>query len=359
MSDKFEILNGELKKYEGKAQEITIPSQVTSIADFAFYGCDSLEVVHFPDSVISIGSYAFYGCENLVSIFLPQSLQTLGGGAFAYCKKLLSITIPKGIKQIGKSTFYQCTHLENVLLPDDITELGHHAFSFCEHLKAIELPCSLVSIGEGAFEACLSLKKIILPDHVQRVGKKAFYRCTALNKFVASKQLSEVGESAFQTYSQLSFISNDTLFLKPRMFDDCGHINFSYGTKDKIGQNYQWKDSYLPHLDLSEWKEAAQIIILANFLETYDKYDESIKNKYSQACKTHKKALLDFLIEEKRYVPINQALTTEILHPTDLAPYFDRIHDREERAKLMEFSHQEQQKDVGLDDLESELMGLF
>ena len=42
-----------------------IPNSVTSIGDYAFYGCTSLESIIVPDSVTSIGDYAFYGCTSL------------------------------------------------------------------------------------------------------------------------------------------------------------------------------------------------------------------------------------------------------------------------------------------------------
>jgi M6 family metalloprotease-like protein len=46
---------------------VTIPESVTSIKDYAFYGC-SLTSVTIPASVTSIGTYAFSGCTGLVSV---------------------------------------------------------------------------------------------------------------------------------------------------------------------------------------------------------------------------------------------------------------------------------------------------
>ena len=40
-----------------------IPSSVTSIGKYAFYGCDSLSEIVIPSSVISIGDSAFYKCK--------------------------------------------------------------------------------------------------------------------------------------------------------------------------------------------------------------------------------------------------------------------------------------------------------
>ena len=50
--------------YQGMADAVTIPDNVTSIGEKAFVGCEILSVT-IPDSVISIGKDAFSVCTNL------------------------------------------------------------------------------------------------------------------------------------------------------------------------------------------------------------------------------------------------------------------------------------------------------
>jgi len=52
-----------------KKGSYTIPASVTSIADWAFYGCSNLTSVTIPTSVTKIGSYVFYSCSGLTSIY--------------------------------------------------------------------------------------------------------------------------------------------------------------------------------------------------------------------------------------------------------------------------------------------------
>ena len=44
--------------------KVVIENGVTSIGNYAFYGCSGLTSVEITDSVISIGDYAFYGCSG-------------------------------------------------------------------------------------------------------------------------------------------------------------------------------------------------------------------------------------------------------------------------------------------------------
>ena len=42
---------------------------ITSIGDWAFYSCSSLNSIEIPNSVTSIGNYAFYGCNSLTDVY--------------------------------------------------------------------------------------------------------------------------------------------------------------------------------------------------------------------------------------------------------------------------------------------------
>ena len=62
---------------EGKSNtSYAIPNSVTSIGDWAFYGC-YLTSITIPNSVTSIGDYAFYG-SGLTSVTIPNSVTSIG-----------------------------------------------------------------------------------------------------------------------------------------------------------------------------------------------------------------------------------------------------------------------------------------
>ena len=61
---------------------VFLPNGLTSIGDFAFYGCTGLRSVTIPNSVTSIGDSAFSGCTGLTSVTIPDGVTSIWGRAF-------------------------------------------------------------------------------------------------------------------------------------------------------------------------------------------------------------------------------------------------------------------------------------
>lgn len=53
------------REFQGnkRIKKIVIPNSVTTIGEYAFSDCTSLETVVIPNSVITIGDLAFCGCS--------------------------------------------------------------------------------------------------------------------------------------------------------------------------------------------------------------------------------------------------------------------------------------------------------
>ena len=75
------------------ANDIIIPNGVTSISDWAFFGCSEIKSVSIPDSVTSIGRYAFSGCSQLNDIAIPAGVTSIGEQAFYGCNSIISAIV--------------------------------------------------------------------------------------------------------------------------------------------------------------------------------------------------------------------------------------------------------------------------
>ena len=70
-------------KDRAEIRKIVVQQGVTTIGDYAFYGCENVTSVTLPDTVTQIGKLAFYGCKNLRTLTIPDSVLTVEDYAFA------------------------------------------------------------------------------------------------------------------------------------------------------------------------------------------------------------------------------------------------------------------------------------
>jgi len=217
------------KKLSVKGESVTdlvIPNGVTSIASYAFAGCNRLTSVTIPDGVTKIGNSAFLLCSRLERVTLGNNLtdvgidafascddlayteyengnylgnennpyqvlisipstdissfvihpntKAIGGGTFSYCSKLTAITLPEGLVFVGRNAFSNCHSLTEITIPDSVTKIGYNAFGVCYELANVTFGKGLKSIDASAFAWCGSLKNVTLPDGLESIGTLAF-----------------------------------------------------------------------------------------------------------------------------------------------------------------------------------------
>ena len=79
---------------ERTAVNPTLPSDLTSIGNYAFYSHTNLALTSLPGSLTSIGSNAFYNCTNLAEITFDGKPNSISAKAFISCTNLLTINVP-------------------------------------------------------------------------------------------------------------------------------------------------------------------------------------------------------------------------------------------------------------------------
>lgn len=250
---------------------ITIPKEVSSVGEYAFANCQSLQVVTFeertteplvfapstfkgcsgllaldiPDFVAAIPDSFAQDCSALASVKLSGNCQSIGEAAFLECTALKNVTIPAGCNTIGEKAFKDCgaltsvvfeereeaitefvlgehafdscTSLNSIVLPDNCKTISGYAFLGCDSLKSVTLPDTCESINGYAFYSCDSLSqmnsdedgKLVLPASCKTVGKTAFYRCTGISQLFIPEACTSIGEGTFSSCSGIKVIAID------------------------------------------------------------------------------------------------------------------------------------------------------
>ena len=139
-------------------------SGVVNIPETATYSSISFKVT-------SIGNYAFYGCRGLTSVTIGNSVTSIGDNAFYNCSGLTSVTIPNSVTSIGNYAFFNCSGLTSVAIPNSVTSIGGYAFKNCSGLTSVTIPNSVTSIGMQTFCGCRGLTSVTIPNSVTSIGE--------------------------------------------------------------------------------------------------------------------------------------------------------------------------------------------
>ena len=136
-SDSNPLSNAGKLLLDEEITDLVLPSNVTSIGNYAFFGFCGLQSVVISSGTTSIGKYAFGKCVNMTSVEIPDSVAFMGEYAFDECVKLSSVTIPKGISEISNYLFWKCRGLTSVTIPNSVNSIRHGAFLLCDSLEDV------------------------------------------------------------------------------------------------------------------------------------------------------------------------------------------------------------------------------
>lgn len=196
--------------------EVTIANG-TTVNDYAFYNCKSIEKVTIGDNCI-LGNYSFANLSSLLTLKIGENVtkkdSTFSGSSLKFSgtcgpnltwaindtKKILSIsgtgsmtdyTSADEVPWASYNTFFDAIYFE-----DGITSIGSYAFADNENITSVTIPKTVKSLGNYSFYNCENLKYIELPKALTLVGEKALYNCPTLETIVFSSNAPQFGVDA-------------------------------------------------------------------------------------------------------------------------------------------------------------------
>ncbi|MDE6402437.1 MAG: leucine-rich repeat domain-containing protein, partial [Muribaculaceae bacterium] len=120
--------------------DYVLPETVKTIGYCAFAYSD-FKSVSLGNSLTTIGDYAFYGCSNMSELNIGESVTTIGRAAFGSCSNMSELNIGESVTKIDDYAFYGCRNLKLLRLGKSVSKIGSGAWSNCGSIEAIE--CSM------------------------------------------------------------------------------------------------------------------------------------------------------------------------------------------------------------------------
>ncbi len=229
--------------------ELTVPSQMTNIAENsfannqkitkvtitkgtigngAFKNCPNLREVVLGEGVTTIGESAFEGCLALEKVNIPSSMKRLSKRTFYGCLSLSSVSVTEGLEEIETSAFENCATLQSINIPKSLTKLGTNAFKGCSELRTVAFPAAgkVKKIEEGTFSFCENIRELKFPTGLKSVETNAFLGCTSLSRVTVNADMEYIYRYAFMGCSNLTTINipKSTTIYK-ETFIDCPKLN--------------------------------------------------------------------------------------------------------------------------------------
>lgn len=148
-----------------KLEKINIPSKVSSVGSATFARCTSLNQItvsagnesytcvdgvlytadgntllqylagrtlstySMPSAVTKIEEYAFWGANLLTDVSISNGITEIPEYAFANCSGLTSVTIPSSVTALLAYSFGDCTNLQTIVMPNSVGYIDDLAFA--------------------------------------------------------------------------------------------------------------------------------------------------------------------------------------------------------------------------------------
>ena len=231
---------------------------ITSLSDFAFFGCSALMSVQFAEGsrLTTIGGSVFNGCTSLRELVLPGYVRTIYGNAFRGCSSLEKIYLPDSTAYIAGNTFAGCgqvvlnvaynSYAKQYAINNSLryTERGREitAGGSCgssaswvlysdgtlsiQGTGALSNPSSAGAVAWAAYRE--SIRSVDIAAGITNLPDFAFYRCSSLTevRFADDSQVTTIGGSAFSGCASLRalILPGHVKTVYGNAFRDCANL---------------------------------------------------------------------------------------------------------------------------------------
>lgn len=190
-------------------KSINIPSNVTSIGEYAFYNCSQLTNITISANVTTIEKNAFSGCSKILTVISQMVVPADIGSSDFPSRSNATLYVPAGcipnyvtanywkeFKEIKEPSriYFEDSNVEAICVQNwdadgngyldqmeavVVSDLGtaFQGNSQITTFNELSYFTGLTNISDNAFADCSNLTTITLPEYIKTIGSNAFTHC--------------------------------------------------------------------------------------------------------------------------------------------------------------------------------------
>ena len=219
-----------------KLKSVSLPATLTTIESLAFCGCSDLRridvaeennVYRSVDGVLFNKDMTTLVCcpaGKIGDYVVPASVTTIGEYGFYYCRTLQNITLPVSLRTIENHGFRFCSSLKTIVLPPTITTIQHDVFSQCTGLKSFvcystDVPDIIASTFTASnYNVPLYVPEIAIEDYQNDVNWQKFASIQPIISELVPGLMGDTDNDGFVTVTDVMRAVNVVIGQTPGLF---------------------------------------------------------------------------------------------------------------------------------------------
>ena len=173
---------GNSNKVQTGTLDLSLIDTQQDIINCFITGASSCEIFIPEDpKYTTIKKYAFAGSKSdnrpfyKQDLTIPSNITTIYDGAFQFTDITGKVVIPSTCKQIGSNVFQSC-NLTEVVANGGLTKSSTNTFNDCPNLKKVTINAPITHIANNLFSFGTGIEEIHLPSTLTYIGSTPFYR---------------------------------------------------------------------------------------------------------------------------------------------------------------------------------------
>ena len=183
---------------------VTINKELTTMKDYTFYSCTSLETLEFEENsqLTTMGARAFYNNTKMSHATIPEKVVSIGDWAFGCCFQLKTITVMPKTPPVIQSYTFSSTPLEVITVPLGCADAYKSATNWSKFADIIvEEASSGDTSGEDASGVLFSGETMTAGDYRTDLPVWDFEKYDAYATFVSAGYLREFKATPSSMYA--------------------------------------------------------------------------------------------------------------------------------------------------------------